>query len=162
MVTPPLLLAAAVGLVLGALIGFAIARNRAAAQQELEKTRGQDEASRILKRAETEAENARKAGELAGREEGFRLREAWEKEESRRRDDLERAERRAEERSDTLDRQIERINARDEELEERSAGLKAREEALESTDREVAEREGEAQRRLEALAGLTAEEAKTD
>ena len=77
MITPPLMLAAAVGLVLGALIGFVIARNRERARQELEKSRAQDEASRILERARSEAENARKAGELAGREEGFRLREAW-------------------------------------------------------------------------------------
>ncbi|NNL30520.1 MAG: DUF3552 domain-containing protein, partial [Gemmatimonadetes bacterium] len=100
MITPPLMLAAAVGLVLGALIGFVIARNRERARQELEKSRAQDEASRILERAKSEAENARKAGEPAGREEGFRLREAWEKEESRRREEIERAERRAEERSD--------------------------------------------------------------
>ena len=100
MMTPPVWLAAAVGLVLGALAGFVIARHRARVQQELEKKQGQDEASRILERAEREAENARKAGELAGREEGFRLREAWEKEETRRREEIERAERRAEERSD--------------------------------------------------------------
>ena len=106
---------AAVGLVLGALIGFVIARSRAASRQELEKKRGQDEASRLLKRAEKEAENARKAGELAGREEGFRLRDAWETEETRRREEIERAERRAEERSDALDRQVERTSAREEE-----------------------------------------------
>ena len=49
--------------------------------RELEKAEAKDEASRILTRATEEAENARKSGELAGREEGFRLREAWEKEE---------------------------------------------------------------------------------
>ncbi|MBT3327628.1 MAG: DUF3552 domain-containing protein, partial [Gemmatimonadales bacterium] len=106
MVTPPLLLAAAVGLVLGGLVGFFFARNREQARQELEKAEGKDEASRILKRANEEADNARKAGELAGKEEGFRLRESWEKEESRRREETERAERRIEERSDALDRQF--------------------------------------------------------
>jgi ribonuclease Y len=153
---------AAAGLVLGALIGFVIARSRAAARRELEKKAGQDEASRILARAGQEAENARRAGELAGREEGFRLREAWEKEEARRRDEIERAERRAEERSDAFDRQLERLNAREEELDERGSGLKLREAELERRSVDVEAREAEARDRLQKLAGLDAEEAKRE
>ena len=127
MIAPPFLMAAGVGLVLGLLIGFGAATTRARAQQEVEKQKGLDEASRILKRAETEADNARKAGELAGREEGFRLREAWEKEEARRRDEIERNERRVAERSDASDRQIERLNSRESELEARTEALATRE-----------------------------------
>jgi len=159
--TPPLVMAAA-GLVLGALIGFVIARSRAAARRELEKKAGQDEASRILARAEQEAENARRAGELAGREEGFRLREAWDKEEARRREEIERAERRAEERSDAFDRQLERLNAREEELDERGSGLKRREADLERRSVDVEARDAEARDRLQKLAGLNAEEAKRE
>ena len=162
MVTPPLIVAAAVSLVLGMLIGFAVARNRERARQELEKSRAQDEASRILERARSEADNARKAGELAGREEGFRLREAWEKEEDRRREELERAERRAEERSDALDRQFDRLNTREEELEVRAEELSARERSAEATAVEVASQLEEARRRLEQLAGMSADEAKRE
>jgi ribonuclease Y len=160
MITPPTIAAAAVGLVLGALIGFVIARNRERARQELEKAKGQDEASRILQRAESEAENTRKAGELAGREEGFRLREAWEVEESRRREETERAERRAEERSDALDRQFDRLNTREEELEGRSEQLLGREQDLAHRTEALAGREAESRARLEQLAGMNAEEAK--
>lgn len=162
MITPPLMLAAAVGLVLGLLIGFWAARNRARAQLELEKQKGQDEASRILKRAESEAENARKAGELAGREEGFRLREAWEKEEARRREELERAERRAEERSDALDRQFERLNTRDHELEARADALSIREADLAREAEAATDRAAEVERRLEQLAGMTQQEARAE
>ncbi|MCH1572102.1 MAG: ribonuclease Y, partial [Longimicrobiales bacterium] len=116
----------------------------------------------ILKRAETEAENARKAGELSGREEGFRLREAWEKEEARRRDEIERAERRAEERSDALDRQFERLNSRDRELEERAETLSTRETELERDAEGVAASEREARHRLEQLAGLSRDDAKAE
>jgi ribonuclease Y len=158
MTTPPFV-AAAVGLVLGALIGFFLARNRTRAQQELEKKQGQDEASRILKRAEREAENARKAGELAGREEGFRLREAWEKEEARRREEIERAERRAEERSDALDRQFDRLNTREEELDHRGEELVAAERDLLIRSEAVRGSEQSATQRLEQLAGMTKEEA---
>ena len=159
MVTPPFAMAA-VGLVLGALIGFVIARNRAAARLALEKKTGQDEASRILERARADAENARRAGELAGREEGFRLREAWEKEETRRREELERAERRAEERQDSLARQLDRLAAREQEVDERAAAQQERDADLERLGREMEAKVGEATTRLERLAGMTADEAK--
>lgn len=162
MITPPLMLAAAVGLVLGALIGFVIARNRERARQELEKSRAQDEASRILERAKSEAENARKAGELAGREEGFRLREAWEKEESRRREEIERAERRAEERSDALDRQFDRLNTREEELDRRAESVAHREGELQARESEVEAQEAKARQRLEQLAGMSQDDAKRE
>ncbi len=162
MITPPLMVAAAVGLVLGALLGFVIARNRERARQELEKSRAQDEASRILERATSEAENARKAGELAGREEGFRLREAWEKEETRRREEIERAERRAEERSDAFDRQFDRLDTREQELDARAEDLSAREEVLGEEAREAHARSEEATRRLEQLAVMSGEEAKRE
>jgi len=162
MVTPPLLIAAAVGLVLGALVGFFVAKNRAGARQELERQQGQDEASRILKRAQEEAENARRAGELAGREEGFRLREAWEKEEARRREETERAERRTEERSDTLDRQREQLNTREREVEERGNALDRREGELTAQTSSVVQKEAEVRHRLEQLAGMNAHEAKNE
>ncbi|MDX1492890.1 MAG: ribonuclease Y, partial [Longimicrobiales bacterium] len=160
MITPPLMLAAAVGLVLGALIGFVIARNRERTRQELEKSRAQDEASRILERAASEAENARKAGELAGREEGFRLREAWEKEENRRREEIERAERRAEERSDALDRQFDRLNTREEELDGRAEEIARLEKALAEKEAAVEREAARARERLEELAGMSQEDAK--
>jgi len=162
MITPPLLLAAGVGLVLGLFSGFVLARNRARAQQEVEKQKGQDEASRILQRAEREADNARKAGELAGREEGFRLRAAWEREEDRRREEIERAERRAEERSDALDRQFERLNVRDNELDARADALATQESAIERRAEGIASRELEASRRLEQLAGMNEAEARAE
>lgn len=161
MITPPMV-AAAVGLVLGALLGFAMARNRERARQALEVERGQDEASRILKRAESEAEDARRAGELAGREEGFRLRDAWEKEENRRREEVERTERRAEERGDAAVRQFDRVNTREEELEARSEQLSASEVRLRQEMEETTRRNAESRQRLEQVAGLSAEEAKRD
>lgn len=162
MITAPLAVAAVVGLVLGAALGFALARNRARAQQELERTRGQDEASRLLERARQEAENARKAGELAGREEGFRLREAWEKEENRRREELERAERRSEERADALDQRSDRLDGREQELDERSSRVGSSHEELDRRTRDVERLASDAAARLEELAGLSADDAKAE
>jgi len=162
MITPPVWLAAAVGLVLGALVGFAISRSRERARQLREKQGAQDEASRILERAREEAQSARKAGELAGREEGFRLREAWEKEEDRRREEIERAERRAEERSDSLDRRFDLLNVRDRELEEQAGALAEGERSLAVQVGQIERERAEIRQRLEKLAGLTTHEAKQE
>ena len=156
----PLMVAAAVGLMTGALVGFAVARSRERARREVAEAQGRDEASRIVQRASEEAENLKKAGELAGREEGFRLREAWEKEETRRRDEAERLERRLQERSEALDRQFERMSARETELEARAADVGRREGSLTQEAAKVARMGEEAIRRLEELAGMSAQEAK--
>ena len=145
MVTPPFLWAAA-GLVFGGLVGFLVSRSQARTLYDLEKAESKDEASRILNRAQEEAENARKAGELAGREGAFRLREAWEKEEARRREEIERSERRMEERSDALNRQLDGFNSREVELKNR--------------DTEVREAGSRVRKRLEEVAGLSSDEAK--
>lgn len=162
MITPSLLAAVAAGIVLGVLIGLFAGRNRERARQELEKKAAQDEASRILKRAESEADNARKAGELAGREEGFRLRESWEKEETRRREEIERAERRAEERTDALDTRRDRLDTREEESEGRVAALTQREQDLEREGLRVAQAAETSRARLAELAGMSREDARRE
>ena len=162
MITPPVLLATAVGVVLGALVALAVSAARERARQALEKQGAQGEASRILQRASEEAENIKKAGQLAGREEGFRLREAWEKDESRRRDDLERAERRAEERTDTLDRQALSLSVREGELKDHTEALVKREESNQELAALVREERAGVQHKLESLAGLSSEDAKKE
>jgi ribonuclease Y len=153
---------AAVGVVLGALIGFFVATTRERARRRLEKQRAQDEASRILERAKEQAESVRKAGELAGREEGIRLREAWEKEEDRRREEVERAERRAAERSDALDRQFERLSTREAEVDERAEALARREAESAAQAAKIQGQREEVSARLEKLAGMSPQEAKRD
>jgi ribonuclease Y len=153
---------AAVGVVLGALIGFFVATARERARRRLEKERAQDEASRIVERAKEQAESVRKAGELAGREEGIRLREAWEKEEDRRREEVERAERRAAERSDALDRQFERLNTREAELEERSETLARRDKEASAEAGRLQGQRDEIRARLEKLAGMSPQDAKRE
>lgn len=94
-------LAAVLGLVLGAVAGFLIASSRDRARHQKALSAGEDEASRLLARAREEADNLKRAGELEGKDAAIQLRESWEKEETRRREEIERAERRAEERADS-------------------------------------------------------------
>ncbi len=158
---PPLVyaLAAAASIVLG-VVGFLVGRGLERARQEKERAAARDEASRILAQAEQEADNAVKAARLRGKEEVFSLRESWEAEESRRREELERLERRVAERSESLDRKFDRLNEREAGQEARSRELEAREQAIAGRAAEVEDAEREARARLESLAGLTAQDAK--
>lgn len=153
-------LAAVVALLVGSAVGFMVGGNRERARHEEEKAAARDEASRILARAKDESEAARRAAELQGREEAYRLRESWEKEETRRREEMERSERRLAERSDSLDRKFDLLNERDTQQEARARDLEGRESAVEVRSRQVQGLESEARARLEALAGLTADEAR--
>ncbi len=119
-----------------------------------------DEADRIRRAAEEDAERLRKAAELEGRESAVRTREEWEREEGRRREELERAEARLDERRTNLDRKFDTLEAREQQLAERERALEARYEEVEAAAGEVKGRVVEARRRLEALAGLSADEAR--
>ncbi|MGH7504210.1 MAG: ribonuclease Y, partial [Longimicrobiales bacterium] len=149
--------AVAIGfLVLGTLLGWGLEHAR------LKRARADagSEAGRIRRAAEEESERLRKAAELAGREEAYRAKEEWEREEARRREDAERVEARIEERRSALDRKYDI-------LDEKERLLERRDEELGSRRRDIEQQAGEAERltaaargRLEALAGMTVDEAK--
>ena len=162
MITPPMILAAAVGIVLGLLVGFFVASGRAERRSAQEKRQAQDEASRILSQAREDAAKARKDGELEGRETSIRLRETWEQEEARRREEVERAERRVDERAQGLDRQAERLTSRETHLEERVASVERQEGSLTERTSELETKEREVDARLEHVSGLTAVEARRE
>ncbi|MEX1258498.1 MAG: ribonuclease Y [Gemmatimonadota bacterium] len=140
--------------------GFLFGRGRERARQAAERAQARDEASRILARAREEGETARKEAALAGREEALRLREEWDKEEARRREELERTERRLAERSESLDHKFDLLNGRDAAQEVRTSELREREAAIEARDRDSIHVQGQFRQRLEALAGISAHEAK--
>jgi ribonuclease Y len=158
----PLALLAAVlgGVLVGGWVGVFLTRRGEAARREREKAAAEDEASRILARARDEAGNLRRAGELEGKDQVIRLREEWDAEEARRREEVERAERRAEERSDALDRRAEQLDEREAAQDRRSRDLEEREAGLREAERSAEDAAAQVQERLEALAGLSAQEAR--
>lgn len=158
----PLALMAAVlgGLGIGGWVGVTLARRAERARQEREKAAAEDEAGRILTRAREEADNLKRAGELEGRDQVIQLREGWEKEEARRREEVERAERRAEERSDTLDHRAQQLDAREAGQDQRTRELEEREEVVRGLEERARDADREARERLESLAGLSAQEAR--
>jgi ribonuclease Y len=153
-------LTALVAAVLAAIIGYFGGQSAERSRLRRARATAEDEAVRIRTAAEQDAENARKAEILAGKEEAFRAKEEWEREENRRREDIERIERRVQERQEMLDRKFLLLDEKVQAQDERSGGLAARESALDERDEELKRRVAEIQQRLEALAGLSADEAK--
>ena len=120
----------------------------------------ESQAARILEAANADVERLRHEAELAGREEAYRAKQEWEREEARRREELDRAEDRIEERRSSLDRKYDLLVEKDRQLENRQVELDNRQAELEQRRAECDRLEAEAQARLEALAGLSREEAK--
>jgi ribonuclease Y len=120
----------------------------------------EEEADRIRRAAEEDAERLRKAAELEGRESAVQTREEWEREEGRRREELERAEARLDERRTNLDRKYDTLESKEQQLDEREEALQTRYAEVEEAEAEVREQSAEARSRLEALAGLSQDEAR--
>ncbi len=139
---------------------YFLGRNRERVRERREREAAKDEASQIRKRAREEAETMRESALLSGKEEAFRLREAWEQEESRRREEIERLERRLDERSEFLDRKFDSLSDREAAQERRTRELDQQEQSLRDRAQNVKALEGQARDKLESLAGMSAQEAK--
>jgi ribonuclease Y len=148
--------AVAVALALGLVLGWGGERLRL----KRARTSAEEEAVRIRATAEQDAELLRQAADLAGREAAYQAKEAWEREEARRRDELQRAERRLEERRESLDHKFDSLAERDQQIELRELELDKRLGMAEQRASEYERLSEEATQRLEALAGVSAEEAR--
>jgi ribonuclease Y len=152
------IVAAAAFFVLGRLAGrVAEHRRQSAAHSSAEQT-----AKRIVSEAEREAETARKSALVAGREELIRLRETFETDQRSRREEVEREERRLQEREATLDRKLDVLDQREKEVGRRASELGRREKLVAQREEELERLTAEERRRLEQLAGMSAEEAKRE
>jgi ribonucrease Y len=155
-----ILLSAIVAALVASVAGFLAGRSVVLARLRRARASAEDEAGRIRAQAQTEAETLRKAEVLAGKEEAFRAKEEWEREEMRRREDLERTERRLDERAETLERKLQLLDEKIQAQDERATKLGEREKAVEARAADLEARIFDVQRRLESLAGLSADEAR--
>ena len=119
-------------------------------------------AKRIVSEAERDAESAKKQALLSGKEEVMKVREAWEVEARKRREEVEREERRVIEREQQLDKKFELVDGKERDAGKRASELGRREKQLEERQSELDSLVGEERRRLEQLAGLSASEAKAE
>lgn len=130
--------------------------------QALAKSTAEETAKRIIGEAEREAETLRKSAVVAGKEETIRLRESWEQEAAKRRDELNGAERRIQERESGVDRKFDMLDQREKESARRASELGRREKLVSEREAELEKLLGDERRRLEALAGMSAQDAKAE
>jgi len=131
-------------------------------RQAAAKATAEETSKRIISDAEREAENLRKSAVVAGKEELIKLRESFEVEVRGRREEVEREERRISERDGVLDRKFELLEQRDKELGRRATDFGRREKSMGDREQELDRLVGEERRRLEQMAGMSAQDAKTE
>jgi ribonuclease Y len=148
--------------VLSFVFGRKTGRNAELVAQQRAKATAEETATRLLDEARREAENIKKGAIVSGREELLQLRESHEQDVRQRRVEVEREEKRVIEREAQLDRARESLESREQELQRRGKELGAREQAASGREQELERLIADERRRLEQLAGLSADQAKAE
>jgi len=158
---------AVLGVLVIALPAVFILAKKSGARGELDrqaaaKATAEETAKRIVGEAEREAENMRKSAVVSGKEELIKHRENFEVEVRGRREEVEREERRLSERETVLDRKFELLENRDKELGRRASDFGRREKTVAEREQELEKMVADERRRLEQMAGMSAQEAKNE
>ena len=131
-------------------------------RQAESKTTAEETAKRIIAEAEREAETLRKSAVVAGKEELIKLREAFEGEVRGRRSEVEREEKRVIDRETTLDRKFDILEQRDKDFSRRASEFGRREKTVVEREHELDKLIADERQRLEQLAGMSAQDAKSE
>ena len=148
--------------ILGRRAGVGAGRRAELERQAAAKATAEETAKRIVGDAEREVETMRKSAVVSGKEEVMRLREEAERELRSRRATVEQEERRVNERESALDRKSEAVDQRDRELGRRASDFGRREKLVQTREEELEKLIAEERRRLEQIAGMSAQDAKTE
>ena len=130
------------------------------AAQSVAKSTAEQTAKRIVGEAEREAESLKKSALISGKEELIKLRENWEVEARRRREEVEREEKRVQDREVVLDRKFDVLEQREKDVGRRGSELGRKEKSIAEREQELEKLIADERRRLEALAGMSVEQAK--
>ena len=125
-------------------------------------TSAEQTAKRIVGEAERDAQSLRKTAVLEGKEELIRLREEWEAEARKRREDVEGDERRLQERTGTIERKADTLDQRERDIKRSAADIASRENSLGDRQAELDRLIVEERHRLEAMSGMSAADAKSE
>ncbi len=158
----PALVAGLISAVVAFVAGQRLERKAELEKQRRAKATADETATRIVDEARREAETLRKGAVVSGKEEILQLRESIEQEVRQRRSDVEREEKRVQDREGQLDRTRDSLEGREQELQKRTSDLGRREARTAQREQEIESMVEEGKRRLEQMAGLTAETAKAE
>ncbi len=158
---------AALGVFIIAAPAFFFLGRKSGAKTELDrqlsaKSTAEETSRRIVGEAERDAESLRKSALVSGKEDVIKLRENFELEVRGRREEVERDERRLAERETVLDRKFEVLDQRDKELGKRASDFGRREKTVQDREQELERLVGDERRRLEQMAGMSAQDAKNE
>lgn len=142
--------------VVGLVAGRALERQR----KNRLKQDAEEEAKRIIRDTEREVESRRKEADLEIKDKALRARTEFEQEFHTRREETQSFEKRLNQREEILDRKLELMDRREREMTTREQELHTKDQAVSKQEAHWQQLVGEAGRKLEQLAGLTAEEAK--
>ncbi|CBE68904.1 MAG: ribonuclease Y [Candidatus Methylomirabilis oxygeniifera] len=117
-------------------------------------------AKRILTEAEKEAETKVRGAELEAKELAIQAKADLERETKSRRQEIDSAQRQLNQKEEVLERRLEQLERRDRELDSQARDLGNREQAAAEKETRCAQLMDDAQRQLERISGLTAEEAR--
>jgi ribonuclease Y len=144
--------ALAVGVLIGALLRRKLAESRLA---NVERT-----AAQIIEDGRKEADTIRKEALIQAKDAVLEAKTEWEKEARELRREMQFQEKRLLQKEENLDRKLAQADAKDEELSRRDKGLAQLDEKLHAREREVETLIQAQKTRLEALSGISSEEAK--
>ena len=142
----------AVGLIIGWLIVKVIGTRKLKKSKEL--------ARRIIEDAGKEAKIKKKEAILEAKDEWYKAKHNFEREMQNKKMDITRTEKRLAERESNLDRKVDILNKKERDTKNREKSLFAREKAISARDAELDRLLNEQNKRLERIAGMSAEEAK--
>jgi ribonuclease Y len=143
-------------------VGRGAGRKGELKRQAEAKATAEETSKRILAEAERDSENLRKSAVVSGKEELIKLRENFELEVRGRREEVEKEERRLNEKETVLDRKYELLEQRDKDLGRRASEFGRREKTVADREAELEKMVGEERRRLEQMAGMSAQDAKSE
>ncbi len=158
-----LLLTVPVVALLGLLVGYfgyRIVTARTLGDAETRASRILDDAKRLVEQARSDAEARIRAAELEAKELALKVRAELDQEMRTRQREIQEVERRVVQQEEQLGRRLDQLDRRESDVQSRDRGLTERERAAAEKEVRLASALEEQRRKLESIAGLTAEEAK--
>ena len=146
-----------VGAVVGIAAGFVI--NKFVAKSTAQRA---DEAHTVVEDAKRQAETLRREAVVEAKDEALRLRQEAQAENKERLKEVRAAEQRVNQREESLDRRVESLDTREKSLDSREHQISSMQGQLDRRQRDLDESEEQIGIRLQQVAGMTADEAKTE
>ncbi len=147
-----------VGAIVGIAAGFFVTKYLANSSTK----RAAEEAHNVVEDAKRQADTLRREAVVEAKDEALRLRQEAQAENKERLKEVRAAEQRVNQREESLDRRVESLDSREQSLDSREHQISSMQGQLERRQRDLDASEQEIGMRLQQVAGMTADEAKTE